>query len=72
MANRSDVKRYNLSLPTELFEQIETIAETEQVTVLEVIRRFIKLGLIAHRIDKTPDAALLIREGATEREIVFL
>ena len=72
MTTRSDVKRYNLALPRELFEQVEELAELNQTTVVEVLRRFIKLGLVASRIEQTPDAALLIREGSTEREIILL
>ena len=72
MSSRSDLKRYNLVLPTDLFEQVERIADEEHATVVDVLRRFVKLGLLASRIERTPEAALLIREGGTEREIIFL
>lgn len=72
MPDRPAVKRYNLALPADLFEQVEELAAQKQTTVVHVLRRFIKLGLIASRIEDSPDAALLIREGETEKEIVFL
>lgn len=72
MTSKSDVKRYNLALPRSLFEEVERIAKEEQTTVVDVLRRYVKLGLIASRLENTPDAALFIREGNKEREIVFL
>ena len=66
------VKRYNLSLPEDLFREVEQLAEREQMTVLEVLRRSVKLGLLAASVQAKPSAALIIREGDTEREIVLL
>ena len=59
-------------LPDDLFAAVHTLAEQRQTTVVDLIRRFIKLGLIAARVEATPDAALLIRDGDTEREILLL
>ena len=66
------VKRYSLVLPEELFDAVQELANRRQTTVVDIIRRFIKLGLIAARIEDTPGAALIIREGDTEREIIFV
>jgi hypothetical protein len=66
------VKRYSLVLPEDLFTAIQKLADQRQTTVVDLIRRFIKLGLIAAKIEDTPDAALLIREGDTERQIILL
>ena len=49
-----------------------TLAERQQTTVVEVLRRFIKLGLLATEIQERRDAALIIREGDREREILLL
>ena len=65
-------KRYNLVLPEELFEEIQMVADKQQITVVEILRNFIKLGLLAIQIEETPDSALLIRENGTEREIILL
>ena len=65
-------KRYNLVLPEELFEEIQMVADKQQITVVEILRNFIKLGLLAIQIKETPDSALLIRENGTEREIILL
>jgi hypothetical protein len=66
------LKRYSLVLPEELFNEVQELATREHTTVVELMRRFIKLGLLAFKVQETPDAALIIREGSSEREIVFL
>lgn len=68
--NRS--KRYNLVLPEDLFKEVERVAERDSTTVLETLRRFIKLGLLAARLQETPGAALIIRDEKGERELVVL
>lgn len=66
------VKRYNLVLPEELFNAVQELADQRQTTVVELIRRFIKLGLIAAKLEDTPGAALIIREGDSDQRIVLL
>jgi hypothetical protein len=66
------LKRYSLVLPEDLFTAIQELADQRQTTVVDLIRRFIKLGLIAAKIEDTPGAALIIRDGDTERQIILL
>jgi len=70
--NAKRLKRYNLVLPKELFDEVQKLAESRHTTVVEMLRKFIKLGLLAIQIEETPDATLLVREGDTEREIILL
>ena len=65
-------KRYNLVLPEELFDEIQRVADKQQTTVVEIIRKFMKLGLLAVQVEETPGSALLIREKGVEREIILL
>jgi hypothetical protein len=65
------VKRYHLVMPDELYAELEAEANKRQSTVVELLRRFIKLGLVAIKVDETPDAALIIREGDKETRIVL-
>jgi ATP-dependent Clp protease ATP-binding subunit ClpA len=65
-------RRYTLVLPEELFGQVEQLAATEHTTVVELLRRFTKLGLLAAEVQKQPDAALLIRDRVGERQILLL
>jgi hypothetical protein len=71
-SNKDDLKRYNLVLPAELFDELQQVADKRHTTVVELLRKFVKLGLMAVQIDENPSAALLIREGKTERQIVIL
>jgi hypothetical protein len=75
-ASKSDkergIKRYNLSLPEEIMKELQAAADANDTTVLELLRRFVKLGLIALELEKREDAALIIREGDREREIILL
>ena len=66
------LKRYSLVLPEDLFTAIQALADQRQTTVVDLIRRFIKLGLIAAKIEDTPGAALIIRDGDTEQQIILL
>lgn len=69
---KKKTKRFNLVLSEDLLGQVEALAEEEDTSIVEMFRRFIKLGLIAAEVQKDPDAALFIREGNHEREILFL
>ena len=69
---RRQGRRYSLVLPDELFADVERLAERQQTTVVELLRRFTRLGLLATQLQERPDAALLIREGGTERQLLLL
>ena len=68
----NNLRRYSLVLPDDLFNEVERLADERQVTVVELLRRFIKLGLLAVQIENSPDKALLIREGDRDRELLIL
>jgi len=59
----SEKKRYNLALPVELFDELSHLADAENTTMLEVIRKFIKLGLLLHKQDY--EILLKTKEGKT-------
>jgi len=65
-------KRYTLVLPNSVFEQVQQLANAKQTTIVELLRKFIKLGLVAYEVQEKPDAALILREGNTEKEILLL
>ncbi len=62
-------KRYPLVLPTEVFEEIVALAKEHKITVAEVLRRCVALGLVAGEVERQPDSALLIRDANGMREI---
>ena len=63
------VKRYNLGLPAELYNELHEISKKEHSTVLEMIRKFIKLGLVIIKIGSDPNSAVIIRDAQGEREL---
>jgi hypothetical protein len=71
-SSSNGAKRYTLVLPTELYNEVQRVADAKHTTVVDIIRRFIKLGLLLVQVEGTPDAALLIREGDSEKQIVLL
>ena len=65
-------RRYHLALPEELYMEIELLAKENGTTIIELIRRFVKLGLIAAKLENEKDAAIIIRQGERERELAIL
>jgi len=72
LATNMTPKRYNMVLPDYLYAQLQTAAKENNTTVVELLRKFIKLGLVVLDVNKDPSAAFLIRQGDTEREIMIL
>lgn len=66
------VRRHSLVLPEELFQQVQTLANDEQTTVTDLLRRFTKLGLLIMETQRTPGSSIVIRQGATEQQLVVL
>jgi len=71
-SKKNALKRYNLVLPEELFDEIQQIADNRQTSVVDILRRFIKLGLLADQIERSPDSGLFIREGNIEKHIILV
>lgn len=65
-------KRYNLSLPQNLYDELDLIAEKKQTNIADIIRSFIKLGMIVNKLEDDPNASFIIRENDKEREIILL
>jgi hypothetical protein len=68
----SSAKRYNLILPEELYHEVQRAAESRHTTVVEMLRRFVKLGLLVAKAEESPDTAFIIRKGDKEQELVLL
>lgn len=69
---KSTVKRYNLALPSSLFDEVYALAKDERVSVLELLKRLIKIGLVVTKVTQSSDAHIIIRQGDRERELVLL
>lgn len=67
---KAKVARYNLALPAQLMTEIQSIADSECTTVLEVIRKFIKLGLVAVNAQRNNGRIILDQDG--EKTIITM
>jgi hypothetical protein len=66
-------KRYHLQIPDRLFAEVEEIAKKRGVTVVEVLRQFIRLGLfVADKLENSKNTELLIREGESVTKLQLL
>jgi PIN domain nuclease of toxin-antitoxin system len=65
-------RRYNLTLPEAVYQDVEKLAQEEGVQMTDILRTFIKMGIIAHIVHKDPDKQLIIREGEEETEILMV
>jgi hypothetical protein len=68
----STTKRYNLVLPEELYQEVQAIADRRHTTVVELLRRFVKLGLLVAKAEESPDMAFILREGDKEQQLLLL
>jgi len=71
VSSSKGMKRYNLVLPESLYDEMYTVAGNNHTTVLELMRKFIKLGLLVMDLQTKPDSHIIIRDGNTDREILM-
>lgn len=64
------MKRYNFALPEELYNELQAIADKQSVSVVDVIRQFIKLGLFVNKLSQT--SKLLVRENNVDKEVILI
>ena len=69
---RPQSRRYSLVMPEDLFAEVERLAQRQNTTVVDLLRRFTRLGLLAMQVQDRPDAALILREGGVERQLLLL
>ncbi|HEX9990864.1 MAG TPA: hypothetical protein VGE45_20595 [Chloroflexia bacterium] len=67
-----ELRRYSLALPEDMFAQLEETARNRGMTVVELLKTFIKIGFLVIQVDENDNAALIIREGDKEREVVLV
>lgn len=70
--NKKKTKRYNLALPESLYNELGQAADERGVTIVELLRYFIKLGLLLIKLMEKENISFLVREGDKEREIIIL
>lgn len=55
----------------ELYAKLIGIAESREVTLVELIRKFVKLGLLVDAIEKDPDTTLIVEEKGQRRVLIL-
>ena len=65
------VKRYNLLMPEDLFNRLEVLANEKQVSLAELIRTFLKIGLILVELQHDDSVSIVVRDSNRERELMF-
>lgn len=68
METTTKQKRYTLSLPEKVHEELIRISEAKGISLRELILRSLKLGMIASETEGDPSKELLIRENITSSE----
>lgn len=64
-------RQYSVTLPTEVVKEIKKIAAENKTTEVEVVRKFIKLGLLAAHVEHSENEALQLRTGDTVQELTL-
>lgn len=66
------MKRFHVQLPEELYQKLQEVAEQNGTNSTELLRRFIRLGLIAVQAERSEGSALILREGDREKQLILL
>jgi hypothetical protein len=65
-------RRLNLVLPEDLYRELQEVADKKHTNIQELIRKFLKLGLLAVEMEDAPDSQIIFREAGVERRVVIL
>ena len=66
-----EVKRYNMIIPEDLYNEVERLAEEKHTSMIELFRNFIKFGLVVNRLNDE-GAELIIRKNGEDKHIVLM
>jgi len=65
--------RYNLNIPVDLFTDLQETAKKRGVTLIELLRNYIRLGLlVSKKMENDPGVIFILREGEKETQIALL
>lgn len=68
----SNTHRYNLVLELKVHDELQGIATSKGITFAELIRKYIRLGLIVSALEDESGSKLIIRTDDTEKEIILI
>ena len=65
---KRNTKRYTFELPIEIYNQLSDTADQNGTSVVEMLRKYIKLGLLATQ----PGTDVLLRTGELEQPLMLV
>ena len=66
------IRRYSLSLPTDVYEKLEELADERGTTILALLRQFIRLGVLAAETDlEDPENGVFIRTNGKDTRLLI-
>ena len=70
----NELKRYNLVLTADLFNELQVLADREGTTVVELMRRAFKILLLISKSDPDPmsEEGLFLKTRGKERKLLII
>ena len=67
-----DEVRYTLRIPTGVHEELEALADELNLSRTELIRKFIKLGMMAVKLDQEENSGIYIEKNGEMHKLWLL
>jgi len=64
--------RYQLAVPQVIFATLKEVAKDQDVTIVDLLRDYIKIGLWVSKVSKDPTTELILRKGGKETQLLLL
>ncbi len=64
-------ERMNLSIEPEIYDELMAIAAEKHLKTIDVVRRFIRLGLAINRLE-AQGCELVLKNGNSEKKVVLI
>ncbi len=62
MGSKPQTKKYTLSLPTEIYHELDERATKHNTSIKDIVRQCLKFGLIAMKVEDDPNSDIIFRE----------
>jgi hypothetical protein len=64
--------RHNLTLQPEFQRKLKEMADLQDTSTADLLRKCVKIGLMVLEVENTPGVELIIRENGAERKILIV
>lgn len=62
---------YNLKLPDGLYNELKDLSKKQGTSVAEILRKFIRLGLLATKYQDDPGSSILVEENGKQKILML-